>query len=413
VSLRVGFDITALHVAQAGVLRYTHALLEALLEIDQDNEYLMLDYASLHDPAAPPPEIAALKKPNAHVVHCRGLRHRRLARWDAVQQQPALRSLADRVDRTLFWPWAAAARVVMRRKLTQVLDGADVFHSSDVLLWKQPGALNVVTIHDLTTLLFPEHHTANTREMQALVRRFAQEKADTVIAVSEATKRDILANLEIPDERVRVVHNGVGSAFHPIEDRETLTRALAPLGLSPGGYILHVGTIEPRKNLVRLVDAYHQARQAVSSPAPKLVLAGSKGWQFQEVFKRVEELALRKEVIFLGKVPTDILPALYSGAALFTYPSLYEGFGLPPLEAMACGTPVVAANTSSLPEIVGDAGVLINPTDTQALADALATLLNDTERRADLSARGLVRAKLFSWRRTAAEMLKIYTLAEE
>jgi glycosyltransferase involved in cell wall biosynthesis len=412
VSLRVGFDITALHVAQAGVLRYTHALLEALLGIDQDNEYLMLDYAPLHSQAAPPPEIATLEKPNAHVVYCRGLRHRRLARWDAVQQ-PALRSLADRVDRTLFWPWAAAARAVMHRKLTQALDGADVFHSSDVLLWEQPGALNVVTIHDLTTLLFPEHHTANTREMQALVRRFAQEKADVVIAVSEATKRDILANMEIPDERVRVVHNGIGSAFHPIEDRETLTRVLAPPGLSPGGYILHVGTIEPRKNLVRLVDAYHQARRAIPPPMPKLVLAGSKGWQFHEVFERVEELALKKEVVFLGMVPTDILPALYSGAVLFTYPSLYEGFGLPPLEAMACGTPVVASNTSSLPEIVGDAGALIDPTDTDALADALASLLNDAERRADLSTRGLARAKLFSWKQTAVETLKIYTLAEE
>ena len=411
-SLRVGFDITALYVAQAGVLRYTLSLLEALLEIDHENAYLMVDYTPLHGQTAPPPEIATLEKPNAHIVHCRGLGHRRLARWNAVQQ-PALRSLADRVDRTLFWPWAAAARAVMRRKLIQVLDGADVFHSSDVLLWEQPGALNVVTIHDLTTLLFPEHHTANTCEMQALVRRFAQEKADTVIAVSEATKRDILANLEIPNERVRVVHNGVGSAFHPIENRESLTRVLTPLGLSPGGYILHVGTIEPRKNLVRLVDAYYQARQAIPPPAPKLALAGSKGWQFREVFKRVEELMLWEEVVFLGMVPTDILPALYSGAALFAYPSLYEGFGLPPLEAMACGTPVVASNTSSLPEIVGDAGVLIDPTDAGALADALTSLLNDAERRADLSTRGLARAKLFSWRRTAAEMLKIYTLAEE
>jgi len=234
-----------------------------------------------------------------------------------------------------------------------------------------------------------------------------------IIATSEATKRDIISHLGIPAHRVHVVYGGVDRAFRPIEHRAALAQTLAPLGLTPGGYILHVGTIEPRKNLVRLVAAYHQTRKAASSPAPKLVLAGDTGWQFKDVFGLVEALELKGEVIFLGKVPTDILPALYNGAVIFAYPSLYEGFGLPLLEAMACGAPVVASNTSSLPEVVGDAGVLIDPADTQALADALASLLNDAERRAGLSARGLTRARLFSWKRVAGEVLRIYAMAEE
>jgi glycosyltransferase involved in cell wall biosynthesis len=410
--MRIGFDITALYIAQAGVFRYTYNLLQALLEIDRENEYLLLDYTPLHGQAATLPEAVTMEAQNARVVHCGGLSHRRLTRWD-VLRRPPWRSLAALVDGTVLRPWAAAARTMMRRKLAQVLDSVDVFHSSDVLLWRQPGALNVVTIHDLTALLFPKYHTAGTREMQRHVRRFAQKEADVVIAVSEATKRDILTHLKIPAERVCVVQNGVNSAFRPIEEHETLTRALTPLGLSAGGYILHVGTIEPRKNLVRLVEAYHQVLKMIPPPAPKLVLAGDTGWQFQDVFKRVTALELEGEVVFLGKVPTDILPALYNGAVIFAYPSLYEGFGLPPLEAMACGTPVVASNTSALPEVVGNAGALIDPTDTQALADVLASLLNDAERRADLSTRGLARARLFSWKRAAGEMLKIYAMAEE
>jgi glycosyltransferase involved in cell wall biosynthesis len=407
IDVRIGFDITALYVAQAGVFTYAHRLLQALLEQDSENEYLLLDYYPLHGRRTSLPGITDLETQNARVVHCEGLRHRRLARWGPVQR-PVLRSLASLVDRTLLRPWSEVAGAVMRRALAQALDGVEAFHSSDVLLWKQPGALNVITIHDLTALLFPEHHTANTREMQMQTYRFAQEKADAVIAVSEATKRDILTYLEVPAERVHIVHNGVDPAFRPIEDQEVLNRALAPLGLVPDSYILHVGTIEPRKNLTRLVDAYHAVRRTTPPPVPKLVLAGVTGWQFQEVFERIESLEIQREIVFLGRVPGDVLPALYNGALLFVYPSLYEGFGLPPLEAMACGVPVVASNTSSLPEVVGDVGVLVDPTDTQELAAALASLLGDAERRSELSSRGLTRASLFSWERAARETLRVY-----
>jgi glycosyltransferase involved in cell wall biosynthesis len=410
--MRIGFDITALYVAQAGVFTYSHNLLRALLEKDHKNEYLLLDYTPLRDRRANPREISELLAPNAAIIHCGGLRQRRLARWETLQDSP-LRSLAALVDEALLRPWSAAAKATLHRTLAQVLAGVDVFHASDVLLWRQAGALNVITIYDLTALLLPECHTANTREMQSKAYRFAQEQADVVIALSEATRRDILAHLHIPPDRVRVVHSGVSLTFRPIDDRKSLEQALAPFGLSPGSYILHVGTIEPRKNLIRLVEAYHQIQGMVPAPVPKLALAGAKGWRFREVFERVRALELEAQIIFLRSVPPNALPALYNGACLFVYPSLYEGFGLPPLEAMACGVPVVASNTSSLPEVIGDAGLLIDPTDTQALAAAMASLLDDAEQCADLSERGLARAARFSWERAAGETLEIYATAKE
>jgi glycosyltransferase involved in cell wall biosynthesis len=406
--MRIGFDITALYVAQAGVHTYDYNLLQALLEVDRENAYLLLDYVPLRDKHTTLPEAAAPEAQNARIVRCAGLKHRRLARWDALQRPP-LRSLAALVDRTLLWPWAAAAEASMQRNLQHTLREVNVFHSSDVLLWQQPDALNVVTIYDLTALLFPEHHTPGTRELQARKWRFARDKADVVIAISDATKRDIVAHLGISPSRIRVVCGGVGPAFRPIESRQVIEQTLAPLRLTPGEYILYVGTIEPRKNLVRLVEAYHRVRKL--APAPKLVLAGARGWKFEGMFERVETLGLKDAVVFLGQVPADILPALYNGAVAFAYPSLYEGFGLPPLEAMACGVPVIASDTSSLPEVVGDAGVLVDPKDTDALADALAALLNDDERRAELSARGLARARAFSWEKAARKTLEIYRLA--
>ena len=405
--MQIGYDITALYVAIAGIFYYEYSLLRALLESDHRNEYRLVDYRPIHGGRPSPPEVEDLEGRGATVVHCSGLRHRRLARWGPLQE-PAIRRAAESVDRMLARPWSAAAGAVMGWKLGRVLSDIDVFHSSDVLLWRCPGALNVVTIYDLTVLLFPEHHTADTRELQRRKYRFAREEADVVIAISETTKQDIVTHLGIPGERVHVVHGGVSPAFRPLDDREAMARVLAPMGLTPGGYILYVGTIEPRKNLVRLVEAYDWVRKTSPPPVPKLVLAGGAGWRFHGVFERIRGLGLDDEVACLGWVPTAVLPVLYNGAALFVYPSLYEGFGLPPLEAMACGVPVVASNVSSLPEVVGDAGVLVDPQDTRGLAVTLSELLADRERCAALRDAGLARARLFSWEQAACRTLSVY-----
>jgi glycosyltransferase involved in cell wall biosynthesis len=405
--VRIGFDITVLYVAEAGVFYYTYNLIRALLGEDQEDEYLLLDYYPVHGGWKQPTEPWELSAPNAEFIRRHGLRHRRLADWKPMRKG-VLRSAGDLVDGALSPPWSAAADAIMRRRLMPVLDGVDIFQSSDVLLWRQPGALNVITVYDLSALLFPEYHTARNRELQERKHRFVHEEADVVIAISEATKRDVVTHLNVPAERVEVVYGGVDAAMRPIEEPEAVARALAPLGLDPGGYILHVGTIEPRKNLVRLVEAYSLAREASPSAFPRLALVGAKGWDFEGVFERVDALGLQDQVLFTKRVGRSLLPFVYNGAVLFVYPSVYEGFGLPILEAMACGLPVIASRTSSLPEIVGHAGVLIDPLDVEELARAIVDLLSDEGRRLELREAGLARARQFSWQRAARETLAVY-----
>jgi glycosyltransferase involved in cell wall biosynthesis len=259
----------------------------------------------------------------------------------------------------------------------------------------------------MTTVLFPEMHLPETCEMQQKKYRFAQEHADAIIAVSENTKRDVIRLLGIDPEKIFVVHEGVDPAFRPLP-ASAVKAAIAPLGLEPGGYILHVGTIEPRKNLMRLIEAYRLVRQELSSIAPKLVLAGASGWLNRELFDRVRTLEMDDQVIFLGKVAENLLPVLYNGALIFVYPSLYEGFGLPPLEAMACGVPVITSEASSLPEVAGKAGILVDPKDTHALAASITELLENSKERERLAGAGLEQARKFTWNLAARQTINIY-----
>ncbi len=405
--MRIGFDVTALYVAQAGIFYYDYNLIHSLLELDQENEYLLLDYVPIHGGYNQPNELHSLEESPTGITHVTGLRHRKLARFHAVQR-PVLWPLARFVDSALLWPWKSLAQMSMRRRLGSLLADFDVFHSSDVLLWRQPGALNLTTIYDLTPVLFPEYHTPNTLTIQRAKHRFAQEEADVVIAISEATKGDIITHLGIAENRIWVVPAGVAPHFRPVTDPGILCQTLSALHLTPGEYVLHVGTLEPRKNLRRLIEAYALLLKEASEPVPELILAGAGGWNYQEILMLIEALALQDHIRCVGRIPAEMLPALYSGARIFVYPSLYEGFGLPPLEAMACGTPVITSNTSSLPEVVGKAGVTVSPTDTVALAEALAGLLWDSERRQLLREAGLARARLFTWERAARELLEIY-----
>jgi glycosyltransferase involved in cell wall biosynthesis len=405
----VGFDITALYVAQAGIFYYDYNLVTALLSEDEQNDYLLLDYRPIHGGYVQPPELRALGQGSsrATVRHVHGLRHRKLSRLRAFQR-PYLSSVAAWVDGTLLHPWGQAAQSVMDRRLSSVLDGVDIFHSSDVLPWRHPDALNVTTIYDLTPLLLPEYHTQNTRDLHEAKYKFAQEQADVIITISEATKRDIVTNLHIPEKRIHVVYGGVAAEYHVPPDVAAMKALLASHGLAPGGYVLYVGTLEPRKNLVRLIEAYHAVRLATPH-APPLVLIGAAGWEFRAVFARIEELELEEHVRYLGRVDRAHLPLFYAGARFFIFPSLYEGFGLPPLEAMACGTPVIVSDVSSLPEVVDDAGYLVDPKDTQAIAAAMLELLHDeTGRCAELAELGRKQASQFSWAHAATRLLSVY-----
>jgi glycosyltransferase involved in cell wall biosynthesis len=269
----------------------------------------------------------------------------------------------------------------------------------------------VATIHDLSFEHLPETFKRRSRaQLRLTVRRTARAAAH-IIAPSEFTRRDIVETYGVAPARVSVVPLAAAPRFAPFADAKELQRVRDVYGIA-GDYILAVGSIQPRKNLARLIKAYSDLRRRRGQDKlPKLVVAGKRAWLFGETLRAVEECGVADAVIFTGYAPEDDLPALYCGALCFVYPSYFEGFGLPPLEAMRCGTPVVAGERTSLPEVVGDAGLLVNPFDTESIADALARLIDDETLRALLRERGLARATQFDWRETARLTLEVYTRA--
>lgn len=352
----------------------------------------------------------------------------------------ALHSLEDTADLTLFYndpahtlplpsslsslpchsiplatkPWRllAAFSQQLNLGLDRWLPECDIFHATEHLLPRLKRCKTVLTVHDLIFALFPEYHLPLNkwflnRFMPVFVRR-----ADAIITVSECSKRDLINLYAVLPERITVVYEGVDKRFHTDPGPEALTGLRQRYAL-PERFILYVGTIEPRKNLTTLLEAFKQF-QVMHSDLKletfnlKLVIAGRPGWLYQPTFDRIKALGLEDNVRLLGYVPDDDLPALYRAAEVFVFPSLYEGFGLPPLEAMACGTPVICSNASSLPEVVGDAGMLVEPSDVEAWTAALAHLLADAGLRAELGWRGRRQAIQFTWRETAQRTLELY-----
>ncbi|MHB0857460.1 MAG: glycosyltransferase family 4 protein [Anaerolineae bacterium] len=265
----------------------------------------------------------------------------------------------------------------------------------------------VVTIHDLGYLRFPRAHTRWSRLYLDASTRWSAQVARLVIADSEATRADLLAFYGIAPEKVRVVYPAGVEGLRPITDPATLERVRAKYRTG-ARYMLYVGTLQPRKNLVTLVQAYAAlVQQGRLDGDVRLVLAGKQGWLYDEIVTAVEEAGLGGRVIVPGYVADEDLAALLSGALAFVYPSLHEGFGLPILEAMACDTPVICSNASSLPEVAGDAALLVDPHDVAGLADAMAAVSRDAALRADLVQRGRLRMQVFSWERCAQGVLDV------
>ncbi len=264
----------------------------------------------------------------------------------------------------------------------------------------------VVTIHDLSFIKLPQAFRASNRSYLKLFTRLSVRRAAKIIVVSENTRRDAALLLGIPLERIVVIPNGVDETFCPIQDQSRIA-AFRRRRSIPDRIILFVGTIEPRKNVGTLIRAYAQLKEK-GIIEHKLVIGGNKGWMYEPTFALVEELELSEEVIFPGFLSPEELPLWYNAAELFAYPSLYEGFGLPPLEAMACGTPVITSNVSALPEVVGKAGIMVGPHDVEAWAEAIEQVLLDAELRESLSNAGLKRAARFSWHKTAEMTVDLY-----
>lgn len=267
----------------------------------------------------------------------------------------------------------------------------------------------VVTVHDLSHERFPEHQKLETLAILKQRLKKSLQQVRHIVADSQFTKQEIIELYDINPEKISVVLLGVSSAFVPLKE-EDVEATLRKIGLHFKHYILSVCTLQPRKNLLRLVTAYSHLPSSVRRSMP-LVLTGIPGWKNAELFDVIEPMVNKKEVYILGYIPQEILVQLYAGAAIFAYPSLYEGFGLPVLEAMASGTPVLTSNNSSIPEVAAGSAIEVDPYATDDILQGIDRLVTDAGLRSSLIESGMERAKFLTWRRTAIETLAVYNRA--
>jgi glycosyltransferase involved in cell wall biosynthesis len=361
--MRVALDCRTVTAAKTGDRTYALGLSRGLSQVDRENEYLLYTWE--------PTTLTEFGAANFRTVYL-----------------PA----------ALGWTWTPLLfpRDLARRQ-------ADLAHVQYIV----PPVTHcpvVTTIHDVAFRRYPKLFPIKHRLLLNWLIPLAARHAAAVVTGSEATRRDLMEFYDLPEEKIHVTPYAAEEIYQP-QDRQAARAAVRRRLGVPAPYVLSVGVLQPRKNLPRLVRAYNRIAEQIPH---RLVLTGKAGWAGEELQEAARESPTGREPLFTGYVADADLPALYAGADLFVYPSLYEGFGLPPLEAMACGTPVLTSNASSLPEVVGDAGVTVDPYDEAAMAAAMAELLSDRSRLRALSEAGVARAAQFSWARTARETAAVY-----
>jgi glycosyltransferase involved in cell wall biosynthesis len=367
---RIGIDATALPSRPVGAGRYIIQLIRTLAALEPEEELIVFAYPDGRELIDVP--------------------EREGFRWAILPaKSPA---------RRLLWEQTLFPRVAGEYRL-------DLLHSLHYTRPRWLPCASVVTFHDMTFFLYPQLHTRARRLFFPPAIRFSARHADALLTISESTRRDAIRLLNIPPEKIFATQLGVDASFRPVADPDARAAVRRRYDL-PETFILYVGLVEPRKNLPVLIRALRSlADWGLSYP---LVIAGRFGWMYQQVLAEIEALDLKENVRFLGYVPQADLPIVYNLACCFVYPTLYEGFGFPALEALACGTPLVTTAVSSLPEIVGEAGLLVPPGDEGALAAAVQAVITDAGLRARLAQEGPKRASQFAWERTAQQTLQVY-----
>lgn len=368
--MRIGIDATPLPPRPVGAGRYIIQLIRALV---------------------------AQESPDQLIVFCQQSRAALLG----LHPSPRL-SLVILPDQSppsrLVWEQTLFPRLAARHRL-------DLLHSLHYTLPIAYPGRRVVTFHDMTFFLFPRLHTLPKRYFFRLFIHLSARLADALIADSESTRQDAIRFTGVSPQKISTVLLGVTPEFRPLNDAQRLAQVRRKYNL-PKHYLLYVGLIEPRKNVPALLQAF--ARIAPQIPDHSLVIAGRPGWHYDQFLQQYRQIGLQNRLHFTGYVAQEDLPAVYNMADCFVYPSTYEGFGLPVLEAMACGAPVITTNVSSMPEIVADAGILLPPQDVPGLAQAILRLIHSPQERRLLSEKGLQRAASFTWERTAAQTLAVY-----
>lgn len=365
--MRIAIDASTIST-QGGPRTYVLGLLEALLRIDRDNEYVVFYNDSAH-----------------------------LGRFPGAKEivLPGKNPLARLWREHVLLPSACKR------------ENIDLLHCPKSAIPFYSPCPVVVTLHDLIPIKHPETEKFTARIYWRLQIPIAARRSAFIITVSEHARQEIMTGFGVDAGRIKAIMLGFNPAMLEARDPARAVAVRDRYAL-PERYILYVGTIQPRKNIDTLIEAYARLIQERDNTIPSLVIVGRKGWLYDPLFARIAELGLTDMAIFTGFVADEDLPFIYDGAQVFAYLSLFEGFGLPPLEAMACGAPVVVSNTTSLPEVVGDAGFAVAPLDIDAIVAAFRQLLDKPELAANMRKKGLERARAFSWERCARETLEIY-----
>ncbi len=357
-------------------------LLKGLDEYDDQHTYVLLSPRFKHSSVSRFPQLSD--------------------RFQNIEVMSALRRFGQNFE-SLWWEQVGMVRACHREKI-------ELLHCPYFAAPLFLPARTVVTVHDVITLVMPEYRARRESRMYSSLVAFTVRRADAIITVSEYSKRDIMRTLKIPEDRIHVIGNAVYSSYRPISDGRMIESVRERYGIGPK-YILYFGGFDVRKNVDRLLDAYAALPPSTRNEY-QLVIAGRLLYPGHPLYpdprQRIRQLGLEDQVVVTGQIREQDKAPLYSAAALYLFPSLYEGFGMPVLEAMACGASVITSNLSALPEVAGDAARLVDPYNTQAITEAIGELLGNETMRAELSERALARAKHFSWKRVAQQTLDVY-----
>ena len=368
--MRIGIDARPLSLRRAGVGNYVYGLVEQLPCLAPEHDYFL--YANR-----------------------------------ALDRPPAAGSIHERIDHKFgwcpgsFWLRGRAGQLVRK-------DHVDVFWATHPLLprWLPSKTIKIITVYDLAWLRFPHTTAYYPLMVQRIWTRKAVREADLIVTISRSTTEDLVEGLGVPETKIRHVYPGVSDRYKPHDQRTSASFIAKKYGV-PARYLAAVGTVEPRKNLNVLVDVLRLLKNRGRLECPLLV-AGAAGWKSSPLHRKIVDAGLSEtEMRFLGYIPDEDLPFFYSGAEAFLFPSLYEGFGIPPVEAMACGTPVVASTAKCMPEVLGEAAILKSPTDPEGFASAILRLREDEELSRSLRAAGIRRAHQFCWQKSAKQLLEL------
>ena len=332
------------------------------------------------------------------------------------RKQPALPDWPADAMFNRYYPYKAIRRFMKPNFLYRLpldlfsTETIDIVHGTNFVHFPVLRGKSIITIHDLAYMRYPEVTSDQIYRHHIKWVPYSAKRCDRIIAVSLQTKKDIVELLSVPEDKIDVVYSAADGQFHPMPAEEA--KAVTDLYGLPDAYFLAVGTVEPRKNLITLLRAYKKLLDA-GCREPRLVIVGPRGWKYNPIMEYIKEQDLEDRVVFTGYVPDEHLPALYNRARALVYPSVYEGFGLPLVEAMSCGIPVIASNLTSIPEIVGDAGLLFPPTDAEQLAELMRDIWTDHGLHGQYAQKALDRSRRFSWEETARQTLSVYKKALE